>query len=428
MKALINVNIFDYVDYRKDQYILFDKQIREVGSMDKFEGCAEVYDLEGSLVMPSLVVGHTHIYSTFARGMNVPFNPRSFKELLEQLWWKLDKELDNEATYQSALVSGVEFIKNGVTTVFDHHASGRDILGSLENLKRALCEEMGLRGIFCVESSERFTIEDCIKENINFSRKNKSTKCAGMFGMHASMSLSDKSLYKIKNLIDDFSIHMHVAESLQEQQNCASNHKMRVVERLDNFGLINKDSILAHCIHINEKEASIIAKNKAGIVVNPTSNMNNGVGLPDYNLFKEYGIDVMLGNDGLGYNMARESMNLLFCIKHKFKSPTAFSLDDLQIVLQNNYKKAAEMLGIKLGRIREGYEADMVVMKYIPPTIINKENAFSHIFFGLFDNFSPTEVLCGGKFLMRKGKVNVNENEIYEGARKVSEKIWKRLS
>jgi cytosine/adenosine deaminase-related metal-dependent hydrolase len=102
LKALINASIYDFHSYHENSYVLFEDDIKEVGSMANFKGADEVFDCRGSVIMPGLVNCHTHIYSTFSRGMNVPFNPRNFMDILEQLWWKLDSKLDCGDVYSSA--------------------------------------------------------------------------------------------------------------------------------------------------------------------------------------------------------------------------------------------------------------------------------------------------------------------------------------
>ena len=416
-KAIINANIYDYENYFENMYIIYDKKIIEVGKMKNFDKKCEVIDAKNSLVMPGFVNSHTHVYSTFARGLNVPFNPKTFKELLEQLWWKLDSKLTLESIYYSGLVSSNEFIKNGVTTIIDHHASG-EITNSLNTLKKAICEESGLRGIFCFETSDRFNIDKCIEENIEFA-KGSSEISSGLFGMHASMTLSNNTLKKISKLTN-LPIHIHIAESLEDEEDCLKNYQMRIVERLKKYDLIKDNSILSHCIHIDESEADLIKESNSYIVLNPTSNMNNGVGLPDIQMMQKKGIPLMLGNDGLGYNFAKDIQTLLFSMKHKYSNTLAFSVNSLKKIIKTNFEYASKVLQIKLGRIKEDYASDFLVIPYTPPTPLTKENADSHIFYGVFDNFRPKIVICNGKTL----KIN---NEIYNQSIKVSKKLWNKI-
>lgn len=427
MKALINANTFDFKNYRESQYIIYDEEIVEVGSMKDFIGADEIYDCSGNIVMPGLVNGHTHIYSTLARGMNLPFNPKRFKDILNQLWWKLDSKLDKKAVYYSALVSGCECIKSGVTTVIDHHASGMDIMGTLNELKKGICDVMGLRGIFCFETSDRFDVDQCIKENLTFIKK-RNANFAGLFGMHASMSLSNSTLKKISNIIGDYPIHIHSAESIEDEEDCRRQYGKSVIERFNDYNLLNENSILAHCVHIDEIEAEIIAKSGTVVALNPTSNMNNAVGLPNFELLRRKGIKCIVGNDGLGNNLTRDYMNLVFSMKNRLQSPTAFSINDLVEVINNGYDYAGKTLGIKLGSIEKGYKADFITLPYIPPTPIDNKNALGHIFFGVFDNFHPRDLWCNGKILMKDYKVCEDIYSIYKKAQQEASELWKRVT
>lgn len=426
MKALINASVYDFENYADKSYVLFDTNIEEVGHMEDFKGADEIYDCRDCVVIPGLVNCHTHIYSTFSRGMNVPFDPKSFKDILEQLWWKLDSCLDNDSVFYSGLVYGIDCIKNGVTTIIDHHASGIDITGSLAMLKESICNRLGMRGIFCFETSDRFDVAKCIDENIRFSR-DSTEYYAGLFGMHASMSLGDDTLKLVASRIGSNPIHIHVAESREDVTDCRSKYKKGIVERLDSFGLLNKNSILAHCVHIGEDEADIIKKRGCSVVLNPTSNMNNAVGLADFDVFRNHNINCMLGNDGLGAGMVREYQNIVFVMKNRLGSPVKFGLDDLLKLINNGYEYAGNILNIKIGRIQKGYRADMITVPYIPPTPMDEGNASSHMFFGLFDRFNPRDMWVSGKNLMKDYVPVFDTQEVYRKSRVEALKVWSRV-
>ncbi len=429
VKVLTNVSIYDFHSLRKNCYIKFNSEIEEIGEMKNFndEDINEIYNLKGSIVMPGLTNCHTHIYSTLSRGMNVPFNPKSFQDILDQLWWKLDAKLDNEANYYSALVYGIDCIKNGVTSIIDHHASGIEIIYSISEIKKAISNELGLRGIFCFETSDRFNTYECIKENIEFSRK-KDEKFAGLFGMHASLSLSDKSLSIISKELNGLPIHIHVAESQEDVEDCMEKHNMSIVKRLDKFNLLNEESILAHCVHIDDDDAKIIRDRNCRIAINPTSNMNNAVGIANYEVFRKNKIKCMIGNDGLGANMTRDYSNVVYAMKNKLGSPTKFGLNDLLELIQNGYDYVSNILNIKIGKIEEGYKSDFITVPYEPPTPLNNDNVLSHIFFGVFESFHPKDVWVDGKMLMENYQVKYDTEALYEKSVKVAEKVWERVN
>ncbi len=431
MKAIINAKTYDFNNYKEKVYILFDRLIKKIGPMSEFntiekELLDKVIDASGAIVMPGLINGHTHIYSSLSRGMNLPFNPKSFTEILEQLWWKLDGVLVKDDCYISAIVYGLESIKCGVTTLIDHHASGGDILGTLEKLQDGICRDLGMRGIFCFETSDRFDVEKCLDENINFS-KIKNNECSSLFGMHASMTLSNETLDKISERKGKLPIHIHVAESMEDEVDSINKYKKTIVERLEEYKLLTKNSLLAHCVHINEYEAKLLKAHNVYVALNPTSNMNNAVGLPDYNLLKTHGIPCIIGNDGLGANITREFLNLTYSMKNKYSDPGNFNFSDLLELINNGYEYVSNHLGIKIGKIEEGYVSDLIIVPYNSPTCISDENIFAHIFFGVFDRFTPRDVICNGKLLMENDRPILPFEDIYEKSVLTSKKIWNIL-
>jgi len=428
MIALTHVHYYDFKTYAKDQYIIFDEKIVEVGPMTDFVNQDyEIIEGKGRLVMPGLINGHHHIYSTFARGLMLPFDPDNFQEILDQLWWKLDGSQDLDNVYYSGIVSGVEGVKNGITTIIDHHASGLDIRGSLETLKKAVCDEVGLRGIFCFESSDRFDIDACIEENLSFAKHHQTTKVAGLFGLHAAMSLSEESLTKISKVIGDLPIHIHVAESHMDEDLSLERYGERIIHRLDRHQLLNKNSLLVHCLYVDEAEADLIGKRKCTVALNVTSNMNNGVGLPDHDLLSKAGIPVIIGNDGIASGIAPEWLNLNFAMHHKDLTPVRFGLGQVLEMVNQTYVYASSILGCKMGRIWPGYEADLLMIPYVPPTPMNMENAFGHVCFGLANSFNPSNVWCGGKKILDDYKVEDKLMKTYQEASKSARQLWDRI-
>ena len=427
MKAIINVKIFDYETYIDDGFCIFEEEIVEVGQMKDFPSIeGEIIDGRSKILLPGFINFHTHIYSTLVRGASIPFNPKSVRDILEQLWWKFDSKLDNETTYHSALVYGIESLKNGVTSLIDHHASGIDILGSLGELKKAIVDTLGMRGIFCFETSDRFNVDECIKENqtgLNYD----SSDAKGMFGLHASMSLSEITLTKVSDVIGNAPIHVHVAESKEDEDDSLEKYNITVVERYHKHNLLNPDSILAHCVHINEDEARIISEKKAVIALNPTSNMNNAVGSFNIDIFRNQNIQLLIGNDGLGTNIAKEWTYFFFAGKAGIKDAVGIGFDELLSYINNSYDYFGRRMGIKIGKIQKGYVADFVLVPYLNPTDMDENNAFGHVFFGLFDNFKPSCVIVKGKTLIENYKSIFDEETLYKNAHMASKALWERL-
>lgn len=427
MKAIINARIYDYTNYIENGYIIFDKEIIEVGPMSNFKRKdLEVIDFEGDLLIPSFVCNHAHIYSIFARGLALPFSPKNFQDILDQMWWKLDAKLNNKMTYYSGIAASYEFLLNGVTTVIDHHASG-EILGSLTSLSNAVSNVANIRGLYCFETSDRYNIDECLKENISFAKDNKNDKIRGLFGMHASMSISQKTLERIAKE-NPFPVHVHVAESKMDEDDSNKKYHENILSRFDKAGIIKPNSLIVHGVHLNEEEMDIVKKKEAIMVVNTTSNMNNAVGLPNVKKYLEHGLPVMVGNDGLNSNMASEYMNVFYTSHLKNEEPTKLNLGDVLNMIKTSYKYISDTFGIKLGEIAKGYKADLLRVKYTPFTKMGASNAFGHLFYGTFPNFKPSDVFIDGEYQVKNyDVVNSKLLEEFKNCKKYADELWSSL-
>jgi cytosine/adenosine deaminase-related metal-dependent hydrolase len=128
-------------DHENGGVLVADGLIAEVGpfaDLQRRHPDAERIDAGGALIMPALTNAHTHLYGLFARGCAFPGPaPRSFRQILESVWWRLDKALTREAVRISALYGLAEHLRCGVTAVVDHHASPSFISGSLDEIAAA---------------------------------------------------------------------------------------------------------------------------------------------------------------------------------------------------------------------------------------------------------------------------------------------------
>ena len=340
------------------------------------------------------------------------------------MWWKLDAQLNNKMTYYSGIAAGSEFLLNGVTTVIDHHASG-EITGSLSALRKAFVGPLKMRGIFCFETSDRYDVKKCIKENVSFAKKHPGE---GLFGMHASMSISDKTLKAIVKSKDNLPLHIHVAESEMDEEDSIKKYGKTIMERLEDSGALINESLIVHGVALSDKELDIIERNRCYLVVNTTSNMNNAVGLPNVKKYLDHRIPVMVGNDGLNSNMASEYMNAMFSGHLRAESPTALGVNDIRNMIRNAYDYVSKRLHTNLGEFRKGYEADFMRVKYTPFTKMDESNVLCHIVFGLFPNFKPSDVYTYGKKRVKNYKIVSKslENQVIE-ARKCADELWDKL-
>ncbi len=427
MKTLIHATSYDFAQYKEDQYITFDETILSTGLMkDYIPQGEETIDCQGHLVLPGFCLLHTHIYSTFARGLVLPTQIKTFQDTLDQIWWKLDRNLDLSMVYHSGIVFAHQALRHGITTLFDHHASGA-ILGSLDALNQAVVKTAGMRGCFCFETSDRFSIPECIEENQTFYQRHQDAFSRGMFGLHSSLSLSDETLLEVKKQLREMPIHIHVAESSYEQAMAQHHHHKRAVERLEEFSLIQPHSLLVHGLFLSENEKKILKHRQAHVVVNPTSNQNNGVGFPTPIELNNEGIPVLIGNDGMSQAITPEYKSLYLLTKLKHFSPEAYSLDDLKSSIIQGYAYTSQCFNIQVGRIQSGYHSDLQIIPYDYPTPLNQENIMGHLVYGMFDDWRPRDVLIQGIFRLRNGQNEVLLETLYHQAKASAVACWNKI-
>ena len=412
--------------------------IKEIGSTKEMKekySSHEFIDANKKVIMPGLINTHMHIYSSFARGMAVPGKPsENFMEILENLWWRLDKKLTLEDTKYSAYATYIDCIKNGVTTVFDHHASPLAIEGSLFTIKD-VAKDLGIRTNLCYEVSDRDglkTIDQGIEENANFikfAKNDESDMVKGMFGLHAAFTLSDKTLEKCANEMAnlDAGYHVHTAEGIDDVIINKEKYNKKVVQRLNDFNVLNDKTIAVHCIHIDSEEMELIKENKSFVVHNPESNMGNAVGCAPVVHLLNKGITVGLGTDGYTSDMF-ESLKVANIIhKHQLRDPRVGWAEAPTMLFENNRKIASKHYKKDLGVLKEGAYADVIVVDYIPHTPLNENTENGHIIFGMTGRSVDTTIINGKVLMKDRILLNIDEEPILAKSIEMSNKLWDRI-
>ena len=392
---------------------------------------ADSIDCSGKVILPGFICTHHHFYSTMARGMSIPGDPASnFVEILERLWWKVDKALDEEDITLSAQLPLIDCIRNGTTTVIDHHASPTMRDGSLDLIENAV-RQAGIRGSLCYEVSDRNIVGGGLSENRRFIKKvsKGDGQIAAMMGMHASFTLSDATIDECVGIAQEAGVgcHIHVAEDAADREDSLAKYRVPTVNRLHKLGVTGEKSIFVHCVHIDDSEMDILSATRTSVVHNPESNMNNAVGVTP--LLKLLNKDVLvgLGTDGMGSDMLAQMRCAYLLHRLADHDPRVAFIEAPQLLLQNNAAIAERQFGLRLGEIAEGRPADLAIIDYQPPTPLSEANFLGHLIFGLVDATVDTTV-CKGKILM-KGKqiLRMDEERIAARSRELAPKMWKRL-
>jgi putative selenium metabolism protein SsnA len=420
-----------------EDYAIFieNDRIKDIGTTGELLGKypqAEKLDVRGQYVMPGNICAHTHFYGAFARGLAIPGPaPKDFPEILQKLWWPLDRSLDAESIRYSVLPCLVDAIKHGTTTLFDHHASPNAIDGSLDIIAEAV-ERAGLRAVLCYEVTDRdgeAKMKAGIEENIRFIRMMKSPLLAGTFGLHASLTLSDASLDECRSAAPpDTGFHIHTAEHEADEYDSLNKTGLRVIDRLQKHGILGPKTITAHGVHFDAREIQILAESGSWLSHQPRSNMNNGVGIAQIESMLRAGIKVCLGNDGFSNAMWEEWKTAYLLQKVHHRDPRRMGgYDVAQLAIYNNAALANVFFpDAPIGQLIPGAYADLIFVDYHPNTPLTSGNLPWHILFG-FQQSMVTTTIAGGKVLMKDRELlTLDEKEIGARARETAPKVWER--
>ncbi len=374
-------------------------------------------NLGGRLVLPGFVNPHHHLYSALATGLS-PIGPvNNFTQRLEHLWWHLDKTLDEESIYYSAISGLMQSARYGVTTVVDHHASMGSVGGSLNIIKNAF-EEIGIKGLLCYEISDRAgetSLQAQIKENIDFWNANQNDpNVRGLMGLHANFTLSEKSMKNISGQKPkELPIHIHCGEDMADFEFCQDQGYKGPVDRLNEFGLLSKDTLLAHCIHLSEKDYQLLNEIKPNIISNPESNANNNVGIMNIEKINKY----VLGTDGMTGNILG-TMRSHFLHRHG-------NLADPMNTLFRNTADMIKPYFSDTGKLQAGALANIAITNYRPVNALTLENLFYHLMFGV-QGKEMYMTISDGKIIFSDNKIrSIDEDrankEIKSAAKKLHE-------
>lgn len=415
-----------------------DNTIQMVGTLEEVKKTypdAEFIDAKGGVIMPAFINTHEHIYSAMARGLSINgYNPQGFLDILDGMWWTIDRHLTLEQTRQSALATYLDSIKNGVTTVFDHHASFGQISDSLFAIESA-ANELGIRTCLCYEVSDRDGKEKAkasVMENANFIRHalaDDSDMIAGMMGMHASFTISDETMELCAaNKPAEVGYHIHVAEGIEDLHACLRDHGKRIIDRLMDCGILGEKTLAAHCIYINKHEMELLRDTNTMVVHNPESNMGNACGCPPTMEILHTGVLTGLGTDGYTHDMLESYKVANVLHKHHLCNANAAWAEVPEMLFTNNAKIANRYFKKKLGVLEKGAAADLIVTDYIPLTPMDASNINSHILFGMTGRSVVTTV-CNGKVLMKdRVLVGIDEEKILADCRQEARNLAKSIN
>ena len=413
-----------------------DGRIARIAAKEAIPGpFDQVIDAKGQVVMPGLVNAHMHFYSTLVRGLGKMAPSANFQEVLDNLWWRLDRQLSLDDVEVSAQVVLLEAIRKGTTTLVDHHASPFAAWGSLDRIAKAV-KASGLRACLCYEVSDRdgeAITTDGLEENARFARR-----CAGerdpqlraLFGLHAAFTLSDATLDRAEALGRSLGVgfHVHMAEAASDVAINLEKHGLTPTARLHAHGLLGWQSLVAHAVHVTDADIDILAATDTFVAHNPQSNLNNAVGIADLVKLSSRGVRVGLGTDAMTVNMLEEVRVALFAQHLRQENPSCAFMEVANALFVRNPELASRLWGFPLGTLQEGAAADLILVDYHPPTPLNGDTVLGHLIFGISQATVDTTI-CAGRVLMQGKRlaIDIDEAALAARSRALATRLWERF-
>jgi putative selenium metabolism protein SsnA len=389
---------------------------------------AEHLDARGAVIMPGLTNAHTHLYGLFARGFAFGGAPASFRQILEQVWWRLDRALTREAIHLSAVCGLADHLRCGITTVVDHHASPSHIEGSLDEIADA-AGRLGIRACLCYEVTDRNGPDGAaagIAENVRFLREGR---MPALFGLHASFTLHDETLRACRRAADDLgaSFHIHLAEGPEDPSDALIHSGQRTAHRLAKAGILRPGTFVGHGVHLDEEEIAILAYTGVTLTHQPHSNMGNAVGFPRILHMRERGVKVALGTDGYTPDMLETLRAAATLHSHSTHKPSAGVGEFAHVLLQDNPSLLSTVFGLPLGRLEPNAAADIVITDYRPPTPVTTDNFPFHLYFGISSAHVRTVLVGGRVAVLDHHLVGLDEEALARQAQHVAAQVWKQI-
>jgi cytosine/adenosine deaminase-related metal-dependent hydrolase len=243
------------------------------------------------------------------------------------------------------------------------------------------------------------------------------------------MTLDDETLVSCRRNAERHGVgfHVHVAEDAADQEDAMKRSRLRVIERLEQAGVLDPKTLCVHGVHLDERELEILAASRAWLVHCPQSNMNNAVGAADLRRLRDAGVRLALGTDGFTASVCREALCAHLLQSHRSGDPRQGYAVAPGLLFDANARLASEAYDLPLGRIESGAPADLVVWDYQPATPLTDSNLWGHLMFGLV-NARATDVFVAGDHVLAGGRsTRIDEEELRRACVTAAARLWQRL-
>ena len=423
MKTLItNAYVLDMLgdepDIKKSDILIEDNIIIKMERDLSEEIVDEKINAKNMVVMPGLVNTHTHLAMSIFRGYK---DDRKLMDWLENAIFPVEDKLEPEDIYWNSYLSCLEMIRTGTTTCNDMYFGMNKAIEAIENT--------GLRALVAWSITDD-SIRDKVERTREYAKKYNvpGSRIKVITSPHAPYSCNPDTIKLCVNLAKELntSLHIHLSETLDEEETIRERYNKRGTEYLNDLGVFDVPVILAHGIYISDSDIEILKHVKGGIAHNPISNCKLSSGICDVVKLRKNGINVGLGTDGIGstttLDMFEEMKTAAYLQKVNTMEPTSIKAYD---ILKMATIEGARVLGLdnEIGTLEPGKKADMIFIRTDKLHLCPDNDVCTNIVYSA-NGADVDTVMIDGKIIMQNSKmINLDEKEVMKQVKKIAKRL-----
>ncbi len=403
------------INGKKQDLYVYQNRIQQICSTISKQA-DDVIDASQKALLPAFYNTHTHAAMVALRGLG---EDKELNDWLTQDIWPREAKMTPELIYHATRLAILEMIKSG--TVFFS-----DMYFYMPETIRAV-DEMGVRAAISVVGMDLFDprqtqekkkqMRSFFETPVPTDRIIKTVACHGLYTVSEELFLFAINLMKEQKTF----LHVHAAETKQETEDCSQRYGVSIVEQLNKWHALGPKTILAHAVHLSEKEREIIADTQTVIAHCPISNLKLNSGQMPLDDYLKKGIPVTLGTDGAASNnslsMLGEMKIAALSAKNQANNIKAGRVSD---IFRMATRSGATAFGLDAGEIREGALADFILVDLTNPLLMPQYDLIANLVYAA-DSSCITDVCCNGKMIMKEKNIS-QEKEIKKAFMEALEK------
>ena len=423
MKTLItNAYVLDMLgdepDIKRSDILIEDNIIVKMERDLSEEVVDEKINAKNMVVMPGLVNTHTHLAMSIFRGYK---DDRKLMDWLENAIFPVEDKFESEDIYWNSYLSCLEMLRSGTTTCNDMYFGMNKVIEAIENT--------GLRALVAWSMTDD-SIRDKVEKTREYAKKYNvpGSRIKVITSPHAPYSCNPDTIKLCVDLAKELntSLHIHLSETLDEEETIRERYNKRGTEYLNDLGVFDVPVILAHGIYISDSDIEILKNVKGGIAHNPISNCKLSSGICDVVKLRRNGINVGLGTDGIGstttLDMFEEMKTAAYLQKVNTMEPTSIKAYD---ILKMATIEGAKVLGLddEIGTLEPGKKADMIFIRTDKLHLCPDNDVCTNIVYSANGSDVDT-VMIDGKIIMQNRKmINLDEKEVMKQVKKIAKRL-----